>query len=755
MILLSSYAVGLLLTAQSTQAAVAGVVRDGDSGEPLAGAAVVLTDLDRTTLTGPDGRYLLREVPAGPQHLLVRSIGYASRTLHALVPQRGELELNVLLPPRPFQLQPIEVTSGAAMRGAEPDDGTAFPDRGSSIAAVRNHPLLAEADVFQALGGGEVVMSAESPSGVHVRGGASDQTAYMLDGIPVFSPYHAAGIFSAWNPDALSRLDLSSAAPSPAHPDALSGVIAGVTRAPGARLRAQAGLSNTQARLTVDGPVGAGGAGYLVSIRAGLPSILAPGDDGSFLRGGTGDRLAKIELPALGGRVRLLGYDSENELRAEAATQVSDLPSAGGRRNAFEWGSRSLGAEWSGRFAGVGVYVRGWHASGDAEAEWAGRIGPIGMVAARRDVGGTAAVEHASAHAVSVAGVRIESSRTSYAVASDSAGGPAWALSAHTAIATAFAQHARTLGDYAALELGTALATGAGGIRLGPRATLRWMPSKRITLSGSYARLHQFAQSLRNPESIVGGVFPADLHVGVGADAVPTARSDLGVAAASWRPAPGVRLGAQAYARRSAGLLLVAPRSSGPFATSAGVVGSGTARGLSLDAAVSAARYGVMASWGWQRVRLHYADTTYIPAHGTTHLLEGGIIVFPAPTASIRVGATAALDRRTTRPSGSLEWEACNLLDRGCEFGGSPEHDPGTLGQTVLPPYVLVDLSVRKHWHVRLGGRDAVMGVFGTLTNILGRRNALTYATDPATGALTEIEMRPRAPLVVGLDWWF
>lgn len=58
----------------------------------------------------------------------------------------------------------------------------------------------------QALGGGDVVLSPESPSGGQVRGGGSDQTAYLLDGIPGFSPYHGAGVFSAWNPDALSQL---------------------------------------------------------------------------------------------------------------------------------------------------------------------------------------------------------------------------------------------------------------------------------------------------------------------------------------------------------------------------------------------------------------------------------------------------------------------------------------------------------------------------------------------------------------------
>jgi hypothetical protein len=31
----------------------------------------------------------------------------------------------------------------------------------------------------------------------------------------------------------------------------------------------------------------------------------------------------------------------------------------------------------------------------------------------------------------------------------------------------------------------------------------------------------------------------------------------------------------------------------------------------------------------------------------------------------------------------------------------------------------------------------------------------MTYATDPSSGERVGIEMRPRAPLVVGIDWRF
>ena len=105
------------------------------------------------------------------------------------------------IPISPVRLAAVDVRPHVSVRGVDGADSTASPERGITSAAVANHPGLSEPDVLQALSGGYVVLAPESPSGVHIRGGGSDQTAYVIDGIPVFSPYHAAGVFSAWNPD--------------------------------------------------------------------------------------------------------------------------------------------------------------------------------------------------------------------------------------------------------------------------------------------------------------------------------------------------------------------------------------------------------------------------------------------------------------------------------------------------------------------------------------------------------------------------
>jgi hypothetical protein len=214
-----------------------------------------------------------------------------------------------------------------------------------------------------------------------------------------------------------------------------------------------------------------------------------------------------------------------------------------------------------------------------------------------------------------------------------------------------------------------------------------------------------------------------------------------------------VRFGVQVYARTLGGLLLVAPRTDGPFRRQVHS-GAGTSDGISLDVAARGARYGFIASYGWQRGRLEYRDTSFAPGYATTHLLETGVIVFPSATSSVRLGITGAAGRHATGVSGPFEWEACNLLDRGCEFGGSPRTAP-TLGGVSLPPYLRLDAGIRKHWHVVMGRHDALVALFGTVTNVLGRPNVLTLVSDPATREPIAIGMRPLAPLVVGLDWRF
>src|SRR5204863_5035163 len=123
-------------------------------------------------------------------------------------------------------------------------------------------------------------------------------------------------------------------------------------------------------------------------------------------------------------------------------------------------------------------------------------------------------------------------------------------------------------------------------------------------------------QSLRNPESLAGNVFPADLYVSAGANGVPVAQDERFVLAADYRPTASLRLGMQTYLSSYGGLVLVAPRTVAPFATNGFTIGSGNAPGISAEAVLSQARFGLLARYSWQHVQVEYADSSYRPAYG-------------------------------------------------------------------------------------------------------------------------------------------
>ena len=746
----------LLLVVQVAQAGVGGTVRGELTGVPLASALITLSDLDREVLTDAQGRFGLGALPPGPHHITITRQGYESRTLHALVPRTGQLELNIALQPVPVELEGLFVEPRLPIRGAEDTKPARESVESVSIAAIRNHPLLAEPDVFRVLEGGDVAVLPESPAGLHVRGGASSHTAYEIDGIPVLTPVHAGGIFSAWNADATSSVHLtrtsSGVLPS------LSGTVVGVTRAPGSVQHGTTAFSTTQARMTLSGPL-TSGAGYVLSMRGGFPGGMFAPRDPAKIRGESGDLLAKVELPVFGGRLNFLGYDSENELSAGAvADQPRDaLPVL---RNDFDWRTRALGATWEGRIGSSRVAIRAWDSRSAASAELLGAAGGAAEARNGRTESGVMATLNrpTSAEGELRVGARLTRGSTEYAAGSsgeysvgssdlfESKGAlSSGALLIGYELPVARRGWLRAEIDLTASSLGaTASPILEAGVGLGGF----------VTVSAALSRRHQFVQSMRNEESLLGAVFPADLFVTAGSAGVPTARADEASLRAEYRPLPGLSVGGRAYARRLDSVAFIAPGTGSLFSTGALEIGSASVQGLSVDAALSGSRVGVVVDYGFQKVRNRAPERTYVPSYAPTHRAQLGVVFHPSPTTSLRLASIGAWGRTTTALVGALEWEACNFGDNGCELAGTALHGEG-LGETRPGPYMRTDLGVRKHWHVGLRGRDTMLALHGTLVNVLDRENTLNYEIDPLTGSVSPIGMLPRSPLVVGVELTF
>src|SRR5690606_4587521 len=87
-----------------------GRVTDAASGQPLADAAVELSNKTVSTSTDETGRFVLREVPIGRQAIRVQRTGYGAAVLNeVLVGSAREVYLEVTLTERVITLAEVEV----------------------------------------------------------------------------------------------------------------------------------------------------------------------------------------------------------------------------------------------------------------------------------------------------------------------------------------------------------------------------------------------------------------------------------------------------------------------------------------------------------------------------------------------------------------------------------------------------------------------------------------------------------------------
>lgn len=172
-----------------------GYVIDGKSGEPLIGATVALTSLQKGTYTNEYGFFSI-SLPREKYEFQVSYTGYEPviRSVYLLGDRTTRIKLASSL-----TLEEIVVRGSTNTLRL---DGLAAPNKYTlSTPFVEIMPALGgESDAFrvaQLLPG--VQTGADGLGGLHVRGGSSDQNLVLFDGVPVYNPNHALGLFSIFD----------------------------------------------------------------------------------------------------------------------------------------------------------------------------------------------------------------------------------------------------------------------------------------------------------------------------------------------------------------------------------------------------------------------------------------------------------------------------------------------------------------------------------------------------------------------------
>lgn len=125
----------------------------------------------------------------------------------------------------PVELPSLRVEASRAERlGFE--TGTNASTYSASIEALKTIPTFVEPDVMrsvQLLPG--VASRSDWAAGFNVRGGEADQTLVLLDGYPIYNPFHLGGVFSTFIGATVGQVDLYTGALPARYGGRLSGVL--------------------------------------------------------------------------------------------------------------------------------------------------------------------------------------------------------------------------------------------------------------------------------------------------------------------------------------------------------------------------------------------------------------------------------------------------------------------------------------------------------------------------------------------------
>ncbi len=182
---------------------LSGRIVDAQTGERLSGAHVYLTDLKAGTTTNRDGYFVISTLPPGSYDVRISYLGYETvdTTLTA-----GKTPGRIFLSPTPIQSGEVLVEAGSTTTERE----SQLPGMTSvDLARLGQFPSFTEPDLFRALQWTPGIRKTGAVSGgLSVRGASPDQNLYLLDGAPVYHPWHAFSLISTFQTGTLKNTNL-------------------------------------------------------------------------------------------------------------------------------------------------------------------------------------------------------------------------------------------------------------------------------------------------------------------------------------------------------------------------------------------------------------------------------------------------------------------------------------------------------------------------------------------------------------------
>jgi hypothetical protein len=780
---------------------VSGTVVAAATGAPIEGAVVIFEAAggaalvtpaqgpflarSLTTVTDAAGSYRFSGLVPGSYRLLVRHLGFHPASVEVDLAAGAPFRVSVALVVTPIRLEPLDARAvtldpygrlrpagdeqrngdfaAEAWRDARFLEGdAAVLTHGDVVEAV----TLGETDLFRAaqrLPG--VTTRDDFTAALWTRGAPWGQTRVYFDGLPLFNPVHAIGIFAGVNPDAIGAASFHPGVRSAGIAEGAAGVLALHSRRaarPGTRGVAE--LSVVSARVAGDWGSPGGRTGITLAARRSYVDLVT--------------RLAESLGADSGTAIPYSFFDVTGRLDADLgrgfALEASGLVESDGVDGPVRDLLRATVGRWGNALGRVSLLtpLGGWRARHTVGvSRFDGRVDPV---AARLETSpGREPVEHGTTrNSVQVVAIASE-------IAPDGgSGSPSWVLGVqyagqrqhyagqyprpypvavlpdtlvaadHLDLLSVWAERRLALGERAAIEVGLRVEAheqvrNSAPVGVAPKIAARASPfGSRLTFTAAAARSWQYTQALAPAGPSVGpDLYLTDVWLMAG-DTIPALRSDVATAGVELWLGERWVAAVNGYGRRATGMVVPEPlagtlTSQRPIFVTA----ENRAHGVELGMRRLAGRWTASWSYSWgvselaarsamQPVWYHFPS----PAD-RRHALDATLMVRAGN--DLRVGAAltwlsgAPFSRFLLGRAPCDTLRPCSPADTAALYIESPNAER-------TPPYASLDLLL--DWSHAFGGVQ--VGAWLQVRNLLGAANAVTY-----TGSLRQCT--PGAPFQV------
>jgi hypothetical protein len=770
------------------------------TNQPLAGAVAVLEAAagavlvsrtggpflvhSLTATTDDSGAYRFDGLPPGTYRLLVRQLGYHPASVTVELARDARFRVSLALVMNPIRLEAITTRVATSDPYGRTRSAAEERERGSldavqwrrdryleGDAAVLTHSdvveavTLGETDLFRAMQKLPGVSARDDyTAGLWTRGAPWSQTRVYFDGLPLFNPVHAVGIFAGVNPDAVGVAAFLPGARSPSLGEGAAGVVDLESRGAQPGLRGLGELSLVSAHGAGEWSSPDGRTGLSVAARRSWADLAT--------------RLAQSLGADTGTWIPYVFYDVTSRFNADLgggyALEASGLIEQDRVHGQVRQLLKATTGTWGNQLGRVTLLapLAGWRARYTIGASrFDGEIQPItplpgatadevpthgptrnGITALTASAEATSGGDDPGAHWS--AGLQVTALDQHYVgqfprpypvvVLPDTL-----VLGRRLTTLAAWGERRLGLGRHVTVEAGLRLdahagVRNAGPLGIAPKVAVRVSPgSLPLAFTAAAERSWQYTQALAPAGPSVGpDLYLTDVWLLAG-DTIPALRADIATAGVE------VQLGdlwvatANAYLRHTTGMGVPEP---GPGALKASrpilVSAVNDARGVELSVRRLAGRWTFSGSYSYG-ISMLTARSAMFPVwyHYPSPADRRHVVDL---TGMVRVGPTVRVGAAATWASGA-PFSRFYLGPQPCAPGAvCPDTDSVALeiespNAVRGPSYAALDLLV--DWSRSVG--RVQIGAFAQLRNVLNRANAVTY-----TGSVDRCS-HPKPPTLV------